>query len=106
MLEIQGEVDQKERSQMLRPGLVKPNPTEFSHVPVLRLRILTASGKLTQVLYKGEPPGDADIGEKVIVKGIDRGGVIHAMSIYNLTTNSWVTPAPGLLQKLFGDVFL
>lgn len=104
MVEITGEVDQKERSQMMRPGVVKPDPKEFLHVPVFRLRVLTAAGKLVQVLYKGEPPGDADIGEQVIVKGIDRGGVIHAKSIYNVTTNSWVTPAPGLLQKLFGDL--
>jgi hypothetical protein len=105
MLEITGEVDAKERSQMMRPGVVKPDPKEFLHVPILRLRILLSSGKLVQVLYKGEPPGDADIGEQVIVKGIDRGGVIHAISIYNLTTNSWVTAAPGFLQKIFGDLF-
>ena len=103
MIEIQGEVDQKERSQMIRPGIVKPNPQEFSHIPVFRLRILTSSGKLVQVLYKGETPGDADIGEQVIVKGINKGGVIHTRSIFNLTTNSWVTPPPGLFQKIFGD---
>lgn len=89
----------------MRPGVVKPDPKEFTHVPVLRLRILTSSGKLVQVLYKGEPPGDADTGELVVVKGIDRGGVIHAKSIYNLSTNSWVTPPPGFFQKLFGDLF-
>ena len=105
MLEIIGEVDSKERSQMMRPGVVKPDPTEFLNIPILRLRILLSSGKFVQVLYKGEPPGDADIGEQVIVKGIDKGGVIHARSIYNLTTNSWVTAAPGLLSKIFGDFF-
>lgn len=105
MIEITGEVDQKERSQMMRPGVVKPDPKEFTHIPVFRLRVLTSSGKLVQVIYKGEPPGDADIGEQVIVKGIDRGGVLHAHSIYNLTTNSWVTVAPGFLQKIFGDLF-
>src|SRR3989338_9584947 len=99
MIEITGEVDQKDRSQIMRPGVVKPDPKEFTHVPVLRLRILTSAGKLVQVLYKGEPPGDADIGEQVVIKGIDKGGVIHAKSIYNLTTNSWVTPPPGLLQR-------
>jgi hypothetical protein len=103
MIEITGEVDQKERAQMMRPGVVKPDPKEFLHIPVFRLRIITSTGKLVQVLYKGETPGDADIGEQVIVKGIDKGGVIHARSIYNLTTNSWVTPPPGLLQKIFGD---
>jgi len=102
MVELTGEVDQKERSQMMRPGLVRLDPKEFLHIPIFRLRILTSSGKLVQVLYKGEPPGDADIGEQVVVKGIDKGGVIHARSIYNLTTNSWVTSPPGLLQKLFG----
>lgn len=105
MIEITGEVDQKERSQMMRPGIVKPDPKEFVHIPVFRLRILTPSGKLVQVLYKGDTPGDADIGEEVVVKGIDRGGVVHARSIYNLTTNAWVTPAPGFLQKLFGGIF-
>ena len=105
MLEIQGEEDQKDRSQRIRPGVVKPAPKEFTHVPVFRLRVLTSSGKLVQVLYKGEPPGDADIGEQIIVKGINRGGVIHARSIYNLTTNSWVTNAPGILDRLFGDLF-
>lgn len=106
MVEITGEVDQKERGQILRPGIVRPDPKEFLHIPVLRLRILTSSGKLVQIIFKGEPPGDADIGEQIIVKGIDRGGVIHARSIFNLTTNSWVTPSPGLLQKIFGDLFL
>ena len=106
MVEIRGEVDQKERGQMMRPGVVKLDAKEFLHIPIFRLRILTAPGKLVQVLYKGEPPGDADIGEQVIVKGIDKGGVIHARSIFNLTTNSWVTPAPGFLQKMFGDLFL
>lgn len=105
MVEITGEVDYKERSQMMRPGVVKPDPKEFLHIPVFRLRILTTGGKLVQVLYKGETPGDADIGEQVMVKGIDKGGVIHARSIYNLTSNSWVTPPPGLLQKIFGDWF-
>jgi hypothetical protein len=102
MIEIQGEVAQKERSQMLRPGVVKPDPKEFLHIPVVRLRILISSGKLVQVLYKGEPPGDADIGEQLIVKGIDRGGVIHANSIYNVTTSSWMTSPPGFFQRLFG----
>jgi hypothetical protein len=105
VLELIGEVDSKERSQMMRPGVVKPDPNEFLHIPVFRLRILLSSGKLVQVLYKGEPPGDADIGEQVIVKGVDRGGVLHARSIYNLTTNSWVTAAPGFIQKIFGDFF-
>lgn len=105
MIEITGEVDQKERSQMIRPGVVKPDPKEFLHIPIFRLRVLTSSGKLIQVLYKGETPGDADIGEQVIIKGIDKGGVIHARSIYNISTNSWVTPPPGLFQKIFGDWF-
>ncbi len=105
MKEISGEVDQKERSQMMRPGVVKPDPKEFLHIPIMRLRILTSTGNLVQVLYKGEPPGDADIGEQVIVKGLDRGGVIHAKSIYNVTTNSWVTTPPGLLGKIFCDLF-
>lgn len=103
MVEITGEVDQKERSQMMRPGVVKPDPKEFTHIPIFRLRVLTASGNLVQVLYKGEPPGDVDIGEQVVVKGIDRGGVIHARSIYNQTTSSWVTPPPGFFQRLFGS---
>jgi cytochrome c-type biogenesis protein CcmE len=105
VVEVKGEVDQKERSQMMRPGVVKPDPKEFLYIPVFRLRLLTASGKLVQVLYKGELPGDADIGEQVVVKGIDKGGVIHARSIYNLSTNSWVTPPPGILEKIFGDWF-
>jgi len=103
MVEITGEIDQKERGQMIRPGIIKPDPNEFLNIPILRLRVLTSSGKLVQVLYKGETPGDVDIGEQVKVKGIDKGGVIHTRSIYNLTTDSWVTQAPGFLQKLFGD---
>jgi len=105
MVEITGEVDQKERSQMMRPGVVKPDPAEFLFIPILRFRLLTSSGELVQVLYKGETAGDADIGEQIKIKGINRGGVIHARSIYNLSTNSWVTPAPGFLQKLFGNLF-
>jgi len=105
MVEITGEVDQKERGQMMRPGVVKPDPKEFLNIPILRLRLLTSSDQLVQVLYKGETPGDADIGEEVIVKGINKGGLIHAKSIYNLTTASWVTTAPGFLQKLFGNLF-
>lgn len=105
MVEITGEVDQKDRGQIMRHGVVKPDPKEFLHVPIFRLRILTSSGKLIQVLYKGETPGDADIGEQVVVTGFDKGGVIHAKSIYNLTTNSWVTSAPGFLQRLFEKLF-
>ena len=63
MVEITGEVDHKERSQMMRPEVVKPDPKEFSNIPVFHLRIFTAAGKLVQVLYKAEPPGDADTGE-------------------------------------------
>jgi hypothetical protein len=103
MVEITGEVDHKERSQMPSPWVLKPDPRES--IPVLRLRVLATSGELVQVLFKGEAPGDTDIGDQVIVRGIDRGGVIHARSIYNLTTNSWVTPAPGFLRKIFGDLF-
>jgi hypothetical protein len=103
VVEIIGEIDQKERDQMVRPGIVKPDSKEFYHIPILRLRILTSSGKLIQVLYKGETPGDVDIGEQVRIKGVNKGGVIHTRSIYNLTTDSWVTPAPGFLQRLFGD---
>lgn len=105
MIEITGEVDQKERNQMMKPGVVKPDPTEFVYIPILRFRIITASGKLVQILYKGETPGDADIGEQVVVKGIDKGGVVHARSIYNLSTNSWVTSPPGIFQRLFGELF-
>lgn len=68
MIETKGEVDHKERSQMMRPGVVKPDPKEFLHIPIFRLRVLTSSGKLIQVLHKGETPGDADIGEQVVVK--------------------------------------
>jgi len=105
MIDITGEVDQKERSQMMRPGVVKPDPNQFLDIPIFRLRILTPSGKLVQVLYKGETPGDVDIGEEVRIKGVDRGGVIHALKIFNLTTNSWVTPAPGFLSRFFGYGF-
>jgi hypothetical protein len=102
MVEITGEIDQKERGQLMRPGIVKPDPREFLNIPILRLRVLTSSGKLIQVLYKGETPGDVDIGEQVRIKGVNKGGVIHTRSIYNITTNSWVTPVPGFFQKLFG----
>jgi len=102
VVEITGEVDQKERGQMMRPGVVKPDPNEFLHIPVLRLRILTPAGKLIQVLYKGETPGDVDIGEEVRIKGVDRGGVIHARRIFNETTTSWVTSPPGFFERLFG----
>ncbi len=104
-IEITGEVDQKERSQMMRPGIVKPDPTEFTNIPIFRLRLITPTGDLKQVLYKGEPPGDADIGEQVEIKGVDRGGIIHAKSIYNLSTNSWVTSPPGFFQKFFENFF-
>jgi len=105
MVEVTGEVDQKERGQMMRPGVVKPDPKEFQNIPIFRIRILTSSGNLVQILYKGETQGDADIGEQISVKGIDRGGVIHARSIYNLTTCSWVTQPPGLLQRLIERFF-
>ena len=55
MIEVTGEVDQKERGQMMRPGLVKPDPKEFQNIPILRFRLLTSSGQLIQILYKGEP---------------------------------------------------
>jgi cytochrome c-type biogenesis protein CcmE len=102
MLEIVGEVYKRERGQMMRPGVVKPDPKEL-HIPVFRLRIKTSDSKMLQVLYKGEPPGDVDIGDQIMVKGMERGGIIHARSIYNLSTKSWVTSAPGFMQKLFGD---
>lgn len=103
MIEITGTVDHKERSQMLRPGVVKPDPKTFLHIPIFRLRILTFAENLVQIIYKGEPPGDVEIGDQVIVKGIEKSGVIHARSIYNETTSSWVTQAPGFLERLFGD---
>ncbi len=105
MIEITGAVLQKERSQMMRPGVVKPDLKEFLHIPVFRLRIIDDTGRLVQVLYKGEPPGDAEMGDHVMIKGMARGGVIYARSIYNSTTSSWVTPAPGFLDKLFGGRF-
>ena len=57
LVEITGEVDQKERSQMTRPGVVKPEPKEFLHIPVFRLRCLPSSGKLFQVFYKEQTLG-------------------------------------------------
>ena len=86
----------------MRPGMVKPDPKEFLHIPILRLRILTPEGKLVQVLFKGETPGDADIGEIVRIRGIDRGGVIHARRIFNETTQAWVTSPPGFFERLLG----
>lgn len=103
MVEIRGEVDHKDRSQMTNPWSLKPNSREL--IPVLRIRVLTESGNRIQVIYKGETPGDVDIGDQVIVKGVNKGGVIHTRSIFNLTTNSWVTPPPGFLRKIFGDLF-
>jgi len=100
MIEVRGEVDLKDRSQMASPWLLTPDPRHL--IPILRLRILTESGNRVQVIFKGETPGDVDIGDQVIIKGIERGGVIHAKSIYNLTTNSWVTSAPGILGRIFG----
>jgi hypothetical protein len=103
VVEIKGEVDQKERAQIMSPGVVRRNPNEIMHIPVLRLRILTPSGKLVSVLYKGDTLGDVDIGEQVVIKGLNRGGVIHARSIYSISTDSWVTSPPSFLQRLFGD---
>jgi len=92
MKEILGEVDYKERGQIFAPGIIRPDKRS---IPVLRLRILIQSGNLVQVLYKGDPPGDANEGEEVIIRGVDKGGVIYAKSIFNKTTNSWVTRKPG-----------
>jgi hypothetical protein len=100
LVEITGEVDQKERSQMVRPGVVKPDPNTFTNIPVLRLRVINSAGRPVQILYKGEAPGDMDIGDQVVVQGIEQGGIIHARSIYNSTTESWVTSPPGWLERL------
>lgn len=95
MKEISGEVDYKDEGEILAPGIIRP---AHRTIPILRLRILTPNGNLVQVLYKGDYPGDATIGHEVIVKGIEKGGVIHAKSIFNKTTNSWVTKKPGCLD--------
>ena len=103
MVEIKGEVDNKERGHLVRTGIVKLALEDREAIPFLRLRVLVSSGKIFQVLYKGETPGDVDIGDKVIINGVDKGGVIHTRRIYNETTQSWVTPMPNWLDKLFGD---
>ncbi len=102
---VTGEVDQKERGQIMAPGLVKPSEKGFTYVPILRLRLIMPAGDLKQILYKGDPPGDADIGEQVEINGISRGGVIHARTIYNLSTDSWVTPPPNYFQRLLNNFF-
>jgi len=93
MIEITGEVDYvpEREQQIMAPGLIRPN---HRTIPVLRLRIRTASGNLMQILHKGDYPGDVTIGHEVVIKGIEKGGVIHAKSIFNKTTNSWVTKKP------------
>jgi hypothetical protein len=101
MIEITGEVDYKEFSQMQPPGLILPNQKDSRYIPIFKLRLLTSDGKIVQILFKGDIPGDANIGDQVTVKGNDKGGVIRALSIYNNTTNSWVTPGPGFFARLF-----
>lgn len=92
-VEISGEVDYVDnKGQIMAPGIARPNQKT---IPVLRIRVLSTSGKLVQVLYKGDYCGDVTLNHEIKVKGIDRGGVIHAKSIFNKTTNSWVTKKPG-----------
>jgi hypothetical protein len=96
MVEISGELnDHIDKGEIAAPGIARPNK---KNVPVLRMRILTASGKHVQVLHKGDYFGNATIGDKLTIKGIDKGGLIYAKSIYNNTTNSWITKSPGHLN--------
>lgn len=90
MVEITGEVDTKEREQQRPPGSLF-GKQEHRYIPILKLRVVTDSGNLIQVIYKGETAGDANLGDQVSVKGMVKDGVLHAVSIYNHTTNSWVT---------------
>ena len=95
MVEISGEVDYIDKGEIAPPGIARANK---KNIPVLRLRLLVGSGRLIQVLYKGDYFGDATIGHEVTVKGIEKGGLVHAKSIFNKTTNSWVTKSPGCLN--------
>jgi len=95
MVEISGEVDHIDKGEIAAPGIPRPNK---KNIPILRIRIRSVSGKMVQVLYKGDYFGDATIGHEVTIKGIEKGGLIHAKSIYNNTTNSWVTKSPGCLN--------
>lgn len=104
MTEITGEVDYKELGQMQPPGLVRPPKNDSRYIPVLKLRLLIPDGRIVQVLFKGDIFGDANIGDEVTVRGKDKGGVIHALTIYNNTTSSWVTPEPSLLRS--GDCII
>jgi len=95
LVEISGEVDYVDKGEIAPPGIARANKKNIS---VLRIRLKIESGKLVQVLYKGDYFGDATIGHEITVKGIEKGGLIHANSIFNKTTNSWVTKSPGCLS--------
>jgi hypothetical protein len=95
LVEITGEVDYIDKGEIAPPGIVRTNK---KNIPVLRIRLKNSSGRLVQILYKGDYFGDATIGHEIIVKGIDKGGIIHASSIFNKTTDSWVTKSPGCLS--------
>ena len=105
MIRIIGQVSQKERDRMARPGIVKPDHKETMTVPILRLRVICSTGTIIQILYKGDTPGDVHIGDQILVMGISRGGNVHTKRIYNLTTRSWVTPYPGVIKRFFNFFF-
>lgn len=97
MEEISGEVDDIIKDQIMAPGIPRPN---HKTIPVLRIRLKTTDRKLVQIIYKGDYPGDVSVGQELTVVGVNKGGVIHAISIFNKTTNSWTTKKGGCLNCL------
>ena len=98
-VEITGEVDGKEVEQRQPPSSLLLSSRDTRYVPILKLRLIDSSGSLIQVHYKGETSGDANIGEQVTVSGVRKGGIIHAIGIYNNSTDSWVTDKPGWFSR-------
>lgn len=65
--------------------------TEEKSVPILRFSIQATDGRTIQIQYRGKRQGSMVAGEKVSVKGIERGGVLRAGTIYNHSKKAFVT---------------
>lgn len=87
---LSGEIEYIERGTAAAPQRIL-TAAQQAPIATLKLRVRDAAGRQAQVLFRGDTPGHLDVGDRVRVSGVMTGGLLRADTIFNETTNSWVT---------------
>lgn len=88
---VRGEVEFIEKGTAPAPDRILTTEQK-APIPTLKLRLRADAGQQVQVLFRGDAPGHVDVGDRIRAKGLLKGGLLRADSLFNETTKSWVTP--------------